>query len=522
MVHYIIKTNMVYSKQCTLLVMSLLCLGVWPCCGQENTSLSGKPNILYIFTDDQSHRSVSCYEEARPWAKTPHIDKLADTGMRFTHCYTGAWCQPSRASALSGMLQHAVQTLKITKYPMASYDPEQLRFFPSVLRKNGYQTACIGKWHLGEDVGHGRDWDYSVIWDRGGGRRNAGAYYDGTLVRTNGGERKPLGGYSTDRYTELAVDYIKQNQSSKKPWYLWLCYGGVHGPYTPAERHMESYREAPASLVPVDIFGPRPTKPGHLKNLTRWKKDGKGQPKGYDAAVKKYHKAVKSLDDGVGALVTALKESGQWDNTVIIFTSDQGFAWGQHGSQEKWMPYDANICAPLIFSAPGLIKPGTVCKEAVNGVDITSTIHSLAGIEPEWRMHGRDLKGLLTNPEQKLGEPMLMINTTYEYGDRVVEALKSKNYDAFKRRDLYAWMMMRDGTYKYIRHFEDDVIEELYDLEKDPDELNNLAVNPEYAEKLTELRRKAVEEFRNKDGDFVDHLPEPKQVSRKAAISDGE
>ena len=107
-----------------------------------------------------------------------------------------------------------------------------------------------------------------------------------------------------------------------------------------------------------------------------------------------------------------------------------------------------------------------------------------------------------------------MINTTYEYGDSVIETLKSKNYQAFERRNLYAWMMMRDGKYKYIRHFKDDVIEELYDLEQDPDELNNLAVNADYADKLTELRGKAVEEFRNKDGDFVDHLPEPRQASR--------
>ena len=160
----------------------------------------------------------------------------------------------------------------------------------------------------------------------------------------------------------------------------------------------------------------------------------------------------------------------------------------------------------------GSSSRGPFARKPVNGVDITSTIHSLAGIEPEWKMHGRDLMGLLTSPDEKLKEPMLMINTTYEYGDRVVETLKAKNYDAFKRRDLYAWMMMRDGKYKYIRHFKDDVIEELYDLEKDPDELDNLAVNAEYHEKLIELRRKAVEEFRNKDGDFVDHLPEPKQA----------
>lgn len=504
-----------------ILIVSFFHLGVWPCHGQGDTKVPSKPNILYIFTDDQSQRSVSCYEEARPWAQTPHIDKLADMGMRFTYCYTGAWCQPSRVSNLTGLLQHAHQSFKVTKYPMASYDPEQLRFFPSVLRKNGYETACIGKWHLGEDVGHGRDWDYSVIWDRGGGRRNAGAYYNGALVRTNGGERKPLGGYSTDRYTELAVDYIKKKKRADKPWYLWLCYGGVHGPYTPAERHKDSYDKAPASRVPVDIFGPRPTKPEHLKNLTRWKKDGKGVPKGYDAAVKKYHKAVKSLDDGVGAVMQALKDSGQLENTVVIFTSDQGFAWGQHGANEKWMPYDANICAPLIFSAPGLVTPGSLCREPVNGVDITSTIHSLAGIEPEWKMHGRDLMGLLTSPDDKLKEPMLMINTTYEYGDSVIEKLKSKDYEAFERRDLYAWMMMRNGKYKYIRHFKDNLIEELYDMEKDPDELDNLAVNAKYHEKLIELRLKAVEEFRKKDGDFVDHLPEPKQASRKAAMSDG-
>jgi arylsulfatase A-like enzyme len=487
----------------------------------ETSASAGRerPNILYIFTDDQSLRSVSCYEEARPWAQTPNIDKLAESGLRFTSCYTGAWCQPARASALSGLLQHSVKSLtySVGRHPVASYDPEQLRFFPSVFRKNGYETACIGKWHLGEDVGHGRDWDYSVIWDRGG-NRNVMAYYNNTLVRTNGGERKPLGGYSTDRYTELAVEYIKEKKSAEKPWYLWLCYGGVHSPYTPAPRHVNDYSDAPPAKVPGDIFGPRPTKPEHLKNFTRWKKDANGQPMGYDKAVKKYHRAVKSLDDGVGALITALKESGQLDHTLIIFTSDQGFAWGEHGSNEKWMPYDANICAPLIFSAPGLIEQGAVCKEPVTGVDIVSTIHSLAGIEPEWKLHGRDLAGLLANPQEKLNEPMLMINTTYQYGDNVIEKLKSKDYDAFKRRDLYAWMMMRDGKYKYIRHFKDNVIEELYDLEQDPDELNNLAVNPEYMSKLTKLRSKAVAEFRKKDGDFVDHLPEPKGGSSDRRI----
>jgi arylsulfatase A-like enzyme len=474
---------------------------------------AGKPpNILYIFTDDQSHRTVSCYEEARPWAKTPHIDALAASGMRFTTCYTGTWCQPSRASALTGLLQHGIQTLEITDYPMASYDPEQLPFFPTIFRQNGYATACIGKWHLGKDVGHGRDWDYSVIWDRGhnNGARNAGAYYDKTLVRTNGGEREPLGGYSTDRFTELAVDYIKQQQDAAKPWYLWLCYGGVHSPYTPAVRHADAYREAPASKVPADIFGPRSGKPEHLRMHTRWKKDENGEPRGYDAAVKKYHRAVRSLDDGVGALVAALRESGQLENTVIIFTSDQGFAWGQHGMKEKWAPYDANLCAPLVFSAPGRIRPGSVCREPVSGVDITRTIHSLAGIEPAWKMHGRDLLGLLEESEASLDRPMLMINTTYAYGERVADVLQRNACEEFVRQGLPAWMMMREGRHKYIRYLQQDTLEELYDLEQDPEEQVNLAVDPEYRQQLAGLRQRTIEEFRAQDGDFVDYLPEPK------------
>ena len=468
-----------------------------------------KPNILYIFTDDQSHRSVSSYEEAHDWVQTPHIDKLAESGMRFTHCYTGTWCQPSRLSALTGLLQHAANSFKITKYPMASYDPKKLPFFPAVLRKNGYETACIGKWHLGEDVGHGRDWDYSVIWDRGAG--NAGAYYNGTLVRTNGGERKALGGYSTDRYTELAVDYIRDKKDSPKPWYLWLCYGGVHGPYTPADRYKDIYTDVKVD-VPSDVFGPRPTKPEHLKNMTRWRKGEDGAPKGFDKQVKKYHRAVKSLDDGVGKLMQALKESGQLENTIVIFTSDQGFAWGQHGAKEKWLPYDANIRAPLIIKAPGLTQAGTISSEAVNGVDITATIHDLSTVQVEWKMHGRSLMPLLKDADKKLNTPMLLINTTYQYGQMINDELKKKNYDAFKRRELFAWMMMRDGKYKYIRHFKDNVIEELYDLEKDPEELNNLAVNPEYKTLLKKLRAKTIEEFKKKDASFLELLPPPKSL----------
>ena len=410
---------------------------------------------------------------------------------------------------LTGRLQHAIKSFDVSRYPACDYDPSIQPFWPANFRKHGYKTACIGKWHLGEDVGHGRDWDYSVIWDRMGPKSNGGAYYENTLVRYNGGQRVPLGGYSTDRYTELAVDYIvNKSTEDEKPWFLWLCYGGVHGPYTEADRHQQMYADSPDTEIPSDIFGPRPTKPKHLINYTKWKKNSKGKPKDFDKRVKKYHRAVGALDDGVGKVIEALKKSGQLDNTLVVYTSDQGYAWGQHGCSAKWMGYDANIAAPLIFSQPGCIQPGQVCAEPVSGVDIVQTFHSIAGIKPVTELHGRDIAPLLIDPSQQLEAPLLLPHTARLYGNTFLEAIKKGTFVGQKTKPAY--LMMRDGKYKYIRHMQKDTIEELYDLENDREELNNLSINPEYGPLLKKLREKAAVEIRKKDGEFIDYLPKPK------------
>ena len=124
-----------------------------------------RPNILFIYTDDQSTRTVSCYEEAHSWVNTPNIDALAAAGVRFEHAYIGSWCMTSRASLLTGLQQHGIESMRMEgQYPGSAYDPEQCRFWPSVFRKNGYTTAHIGKWHTGADDGFGRDWDYQIVW----------------------------------------------------------------------------------------------------------------------------------------------------------------------------------------------------------------------------------------------------------------------------------------------------------------------------------------------------------------------
>ncbi|HCP83344.1 MAG TPA: sulfatase, partial [Planctomycetaceae bacterium] len=126
-----------------------------------------RPNILFIYTDDHTHRSVGCYPESYDWVSTPNIDQLAKSGTRFTHAYIGTWCMPSRATMLTGLHPYGCESMRMEgDYPGSAYDPEVLPFWPKVFRQNGYVTAQIGKWHTGVDTGANRDWDYQVVWNR--------------------------------------------------------------------------------------------------------------------------------------------------------------------------------------------------------------------------------------------------------------------------------------------------------------------------------------------------------------------
>jgi arylsulfatase A-like enzyme len=217
-----------------------------------------RPNILFIFTDDQSHRTVSCYPEAYGWAQTPNIDQLAKKGVRFTHAYHGAWCTPSRATMMTGHHPHGVESLRSEgKYPGGTYDPEKRPFWPKVFRKNGYVTAQIGKWHTGKDAGFGRDWDYQVVWNRPAHPDNAGNYYDDQLISINGQKPEPTKGYATDNYTRWAIEFIKgKNRDPKKPWFLWLCYSAPHAPHTPPERYLKAQYAGGVHLRPGLRLGP--------------------------------------------------------------------------------------------------------------------------------------------------------------------------------------------------------------------------------------------------------------------------
>ncbi len=172
-------------------------------------SAAQQPNILFIYTDDQSTRTVGCYEDAFDWVKTPNIDGLARQGVRFARAYIGSWCMPSRATMLTGHHQHGVESMRMEgQYPGSAYEPEQCPFWPSVFRRHGYVTAQIGKWHTGVDGGYGRDWDYQIIWNRPKYVKNSPNYYYDQMIEFNGGKPQLVKGYSTDNYTRWAVEFI--------------------------------------------------------------------------------------------------------------------------------------------------------------------------------------------------------------------------------------------------------------------------------------------------------------------------
>ena len=361
-----------------------------------------RPNMLLIFADDQSYKTVGCYPESWPWVKTPHIDALAAAGVRFHGAYLGGWCMPSRASMLTGLHPHSIQSMRMAgPYPGSTYDPAKCPFWPALFRRSGYHTAQIGKWHTGTDAGFGRDWDYQIVWNRPKHPDNAGAYYDRQRLAVNGVE-KWQDGYPADNYTKWAVDYIKgANRDKDKPWFLWLCHGSIHGPSKPAARHKGRYKD---SLVPVpaDILGPWPGKPDYLKNTLAWRKDAAGQivagksgEKVGDAAggkgtgfanwVRQVNECVPAIDEGVGEMIAALKASGQLENTLVIYTADQGFAMGEHGLRMKIAPYDASYRSPLIFAMPGTVTAGKACPQVANAPDLIATIFALSGVAPTGR-----------------------------------------------------------------------------------------------------------------------------------------
>ncbi len=489
-------------------------------------STAKRPNILLIYSDDQSYKTMGSYPGSFPWVKTPNMDALAKSGVRFSYAYLGSWCMPSRAMLLTGKYPHGVESMRMVgKYPGGEYDPKQCPFWPAQLRQHGYQTAQIGKWHTGNDAGYGRDWDYQIVWNRPKHPDNAGAYYTKQMLAFNGEERE-VDGYSTDNYTKWACDYIRgDHRSQDKPWYLWLCYGAVHGPSTPAPRHKGQFANEKVP-TPADIFPPRPDKPAYLDKTQSWTKGPNGEPvagksgeafgdesaknaKTHANFVRQVNECILALDEGIGKVLAALKESGQLENTLVIFTADQGFSMGEHGFRTKLAPYDANFRSPLVISQPGTIPQGKVCDHPVSGCDLVRTMAAASGLTIPWKTHGHDLTPLLKDPAAPWPYPCLFEHTGHDYGSDTQRVMAEDPKHAI-HNEVPWWVAIRQGKWKYIRKLAAGEMEELYYMQADPEELTNLAVKDDYRSQVAELREVCNAELRRTDAGMVDHFPPTK------------
>jgi arylsulfatase A-like enzyme len=470
-----------------------------------------RPNILFIFTDDQSSRTISCYPESYEWTHTPNIDRLADTGIRFDNAYVGSWCQPARATMLTGLQQHDIPNLRMVgPYPGTEYDPDQLEFWPKYFRKNGYTTGQIGKWHLGNDTGYGRDWDYQYAWIRPvPAPGNSREYYVHQTIRENGKDIGPLDAYATDDYTDRAIEFIRgDHRDDDEPWYLWLCYTGIHWPWTPADRHLEEYQSAEIS-EPTDLYPPRPGKPQYAYNSGHYKPDENGVPyhinfgNSLADGTRAYHQTAIAIDDSVGRLIRALKSTGQLENTLVVFTSDQGHAWGQHGFCNKIAPYASNIRVPFIVSMPGTIASSKVCESPVGGIDLVPTFFNLAGIDFPWEFQGRDLTELFKEPERDWNKPVFMTHTAHSYRPNTQ---RIQTMDELPGEIPWYAFVIQD-RFKFVQTFVEGEIPELYHLDDDPGELNNLALLPEYRHHVEKYHKLLISELERTNAQFVDSLP---------------
>jgi arylsulfatase A-like enzyme len=226
--------------------------------------------------------------------------------------------------------------------------------------------------------------------------------------------------------------------------------------------------------------------------------------KTYSAWLQQANECMLAVDEGVGRVLHTLRDTGQVENTLVLYSSDQGFANGEHGLQQKVAPYDASYRSPLIVSRPGTLPEGKYCPHAVNAPDLVVTFFAQAGIELPWKMHGHDITPLLLDPAADWPHPTLFEHTGQDYGSSVTRTLAGAKEAVHSGVPYYA--ALRQGRYKYVRYLTADEPEELYDLESDPEELTNRASDPSFSTLRRKLRQTLLDELHRCDADFLERL----------------
>jgi arylsulfatase A-like enzyme len=458
----------------------------------------GAPNVLFIMTDDQRQDAMSAY--GNTILRTPNMDRIAAGGVRFTEAFvTNSLCAPSRASLLTGLYSHAHGVITNGGGP-EFYNQPGLRddqvTFVHLLRQAGYHTALVGKWHLRSEPSGFDDW---VIFP------GQGAYHDPEMIAN--GMRLKMRGHADDVVGDQAITYLRQRPADK-PFCLLYQFKSPHRSWMPAARFANAFEavDVPAPRTFEDRLAGRPEALRRAEMAIADMPDFRDR--GVSASlpvaerkrlnlehlVKNYYRVLLSVDENVGRVLDLLDAEGLAANTVVVYTSDNGFFLGEHGLFDKRLMYEPSIRVPLLVRFPRRAKAGRVdSSHLVLNVDVAPTLLELAGVPvPSW-MHGRSLAPLLRGESPPWRDAFL-----YEYYEYPAEHCARKNRG------------VRTDRWKLIHFWEQPEEWELYDLRSDPDETNNLAGRAEYARVMTSLRQR-LGELRREVGDA--DLPGPPPVA---------
>ena len=456
----------------------LLMIVALVCTAQPDRQQQRPPNIVFILVDDLRWDDIGV--AGHPFVKTPNIDRLGNEGALFRNAFiTDPLCSPSRASFLTGQYPH---THGITDNVNRSAASHQLTTFPFLLRQSGYTTAFIGKWHMGNDDSRRPGFDRWVSFKGQGSYLNPEINDDGKDVKPNG--------YITDLLTGYAIEFIKRRHD--KPFLVYLAHKAIHPEvlqhddgsvnlahaeqFIPAQRHRNLFI---GEKIPRRPNAGRP--PTGKRALERKIDDLpplSANTATSDEAVLGRLRSLMAVEEGVGEILNALKETAQLDNTVIVFTSDNGYFYGEHGlSVERRLAYEESIRMPLLIRYPKAVKSGVVRDEFALNIDLAPTLLELAGVSASIRMEGRSLVPLLKGAKTEWRKSFLV----EYYSDKVFPRVRQMGYKA-----------VRNERWKYIHYFELEGMDELYDLKADPYEIKNIIRQPSAA-KIVEAMKQEMD-----------------------------
>lgn len=502
-------------------IIGVMVSGIYSCQSKDSPK-QDRPNIIFIMSDDHAYQAISAYDNKL--IETPNIDRIAKMGMLFTQAsVTNSICAPSRATILTG--KHSHLNGKIDNH--FPFDTTNVTF-PQLMQSAGYQTAMFGKLHFGNNP---KGFDQFKILP------GQGSYYNPDFITKNEGNIQ-VEGYVTDIVTDMTLDWLEKERKPDQPFLLMYLHKSPHRPWLMAERHMEEFtqRTFPEPTTLFDDYAGRPAAAEAEMNILThmgWSGDNKLSPRvlkqlgiadvgGYDTSrfigqmnrftpsqaenFKKYYgpieeefiKAypsmskedlmrwkyqrymqdylgtIKAVDENVGRLLDYLEANGLMENTIIVYTSDQGFYLGEHGWYDKRFVYDESFKTPLLVAWPGKVKAGTKSEELVQNLDFAQTFLEAAGIPAPADMQGESIIPLLTGHTEKWTRDAVY----YHYYEYPAEHMVNRHYAIVTQE------------YKLIHYYFVEDRWELIDRKKDPMELRNVYEDPAYADIRADLHKR--------------------------------